>query len=772
MIASTTIECPIDIAGNSGSHDGITPRRFGIALALIILAAFPAVIFGSQTFVYRDFSTFAYPLALYHRESFWAGEFPLWNPLNSFGIPFLAQWNTMSLYPFSLIYIVLPLPWSLNLFCLLHIFLAGMGMFYLMSHWTRCRFGAAVAGVSYAFSGFFLMATIWPNILAVLCWLPWVLFAVERAFQNGGRHLWIAALIAALQMLAGMPEYTLFTWVLIFGLWLVQKPTWTSFRRLTCVVLAVSGLIAAQLLPFAELLLQSKRHTLFEPSTWSLPLWGWANFFVPLFHTRGTPQGVYYPADQPLFTSYYVALPSLVMAIYAALFVRDRRIGFLSAVCLLGVWLALGKTAYLYKWLLDLCPVLAFMRFPVKFVALVVVAVPIVAGFGFAHWTHAGPAVAKHRRSLIALAGACALVIFSIALYAQFRPLRNHDGPPVWWNALSRLLFLAGGTGLLLALKSRAQNTKAHLWCSIALLGCVVLDSFTNVPKHHPTAPNSVYAPGLLATRIAHPPQPGQGRVFMTQKTEDFLLYGGPADTFTDVIGRRVGVFGNLNLIDKTATPDGFYATYIPAARQIWEHLFHAPPGRFPEPLADFAGITHATASSNALEWTVRPNAMPLISAGQAPRFRNNRTNLLGVTHRLFDPRTMVYLQNDDRQFVTVTNRTEAKVVSQEFSAQRIQAEIDAAEPSLVVLSQAYYRPWRAFVDGNPTRIFRANYAFQAVQLPAGRHQLKLVYKDSLFETGLAISLLTLATIAFLLLWPRFRNSSSASGSSTLAAGS
>src|SRR2546422_6029354 len=37
---------------------------------------------------------------------------------------FLAQWNTMVLYPGSLFYLVFPLSWSLAVFCLLHQFLS------------------------------------------------------------------------------------------------------------------------------------------------------------------------------------------------------------------------------------------------------------------------------------------------------------------------------------------------------------------------------------------------------------------------------------------------------------------------------------------------------------------------------------------------------------------------------------------------------------------------------------------------------------------------
>src|SRR5262245_33188337 len=67
--------------------EGFALGRFAILLALVIFAANPDVLLGLQTFYYRDFGFFAYPLAHYHRDRFWHGEIPLWNPLNNCGLP-------------------------------------------------------------------------------------------------------------------------------------------------------------------------------------------------------------------------------------------------------------------------------------------------------------------------------------------------------------------------------------------------------------------------------------------------------------------------------------------------------------------------------------------------------------------------------------------------------------------------------------------------------------------------------------------------------------
>src|SRR5213075_3169334 len=104
----------------------LTPGRFSVILAILIFAAYPDVVLGTQTFGFRDFIIFGHPLAFYLRESFWRAEIPLWNPLNNCGIPFLAQWNTLVVYPGSL-FLLLPLPWSLGIFCLAHAELGGLG---------------------------------------------------------------------------------------------------------------------------------------------------------------------------------------------------------------------------------------------------------------------------------------------------------------------------------------------------------------------------------------------------------------------------------------------------------------------------------------------------------------------------------------------------------------------------------------------------------------------------------------------------------------------
>src|SRR5579883_3271026 len=115
------IEQEPEIATGRNADGWFTPGRFAAVLAGFIVLTFSGVLLGQETFFYRDFGLFGYPLASYHRECFWRGELPLWNPYNVCGLPFLAQWNTLTLYPPSLFYLVFPLSWSLGVFNLMHL---------------------------------------------------------------------------------------------------------------------------------------------------------------------------------------------------------------------------------------------------------------------------------------------------------------------------------------------------------------------------------------------------------------------------------------------------------------------------------------------------------------------------------------------------------------------------------------------------------------------------------------------------------------------------
>jgi uncharacterized membrane protein YfhO len=60
--------------------------------------------------------------------------------------------------------------------------------------------------------------------------------------------------------------------------------------------------------------------------------------------------------------------------------------------------------------------------------------------------------------------------------------------------------------------------------------------------------------------------------------------------------------------------------------------------------------------------------------------------------------------------------------------------------PAWLVLSDTWYPGWRARVDGTESTLWRANHAFRAVRVPAGRHEIEMRFTSDALRAGAALS--------------------------------
>ncbi|MBM3882009.1 MAG: hypothetical protein FJ387_20190 [Verrucomicrobia bacterium] len=751
---------------------GLTPVRFAVLLAVLLGLAFPEVWSGGRSFFYRDFGVLAYPTIYHHREAFWRGELPLWNPLSNCGVPFLAQWGTMTLYPGTLIYLLLPLPWSLNVFCLVHLWLAGFGMYSLARRWTGHPLAAGLAGVAFVFNGVTLSCLLWPNYCVALGWMPWVVLWLERAGRNGGRAVALAALAGALQLLAGVPELTLMTWLVAGALGLgallqerrpapnppaVQPPRPENESpaanatgppasppplRTLCRWAGAFGLAlcltAAQWLPFLELLARSQRDASFATAKWALPTWAWANLWVPLLHCFETTQGVFFQHGQEFFSSIYLGLSMVALAGFALGRVRAPRVWLLGALAVLALALAVGEASPLYRGLKAVLPAAGLARYPVKWVLLVSFIVPLLGAFAVAR-LFSPPAVAARRQDTVTLwLSSLAVVVLGAgaAAWAGLHPLPLDQPGRMGLNLTARVVF---GMGVLIGLcwAARAGRGRLTAWVSLGALVLFWADGLTHTPRQNPTVPARLLEPGML--ELPDPPRVGAGRVFITPAAEQALLHSRVADFEQDLLGKRLALWSHLNLLEAVPKINGSATLQIREQAQVQALLYASPATQHPA-LLDFLGATYMSAPDNPVEWVARAGALPLVTAGQAAMFVDARTSLALLAEAEFEARQAVCLPEEVRAHVTTGAGASAAVLDLHAEAHRLRFTVDAAEPAWVVVAQSYYPCWQATVNGRPVPLYRANHAFQALEVPAGRAMVDLRYSDRRFRWGVAFS--------------------------------
>ncbi len=120
------------------------------------------------------------------------------------------------------------------------------------------------------------------------------------------------------------------------------------------------------------------------------------------------------------------------------------------------------------------------------------------------------------------------------------------------------------------------------------------------------------------------------------------------------------------------------------------------------------------------------------------------------------DPRTTVVLQTSE---LPRTAEGGGGVTWTWRDSDRIELSVDAKADSIVVVSDTDYPGWEATVDGVATPILRANLAFRAVALPAGKHQVTMRFRPRPARAGLIVS--TLSIVGLLAFCGRRKKSAS-----------
>jgi len=744
---------PTDAHDNAPSL--FRPRFFAGWLALAVVLSFPEVLLGFGAFVLRDFSTFGYPLAAWHKTSFWQGELPFWNPLVYCGVPHLAQWNTMVFYPGTLIYLLLPVnvPLALSWFCLAHLYAGGLGMYFLARYLIQRDFPAAVAGLAFAFSGPLQHCLMWPNNIAALGLMPWVALTVLHGCRVGGRSLLWPIAVGAGQMLSGAPEMILFTWLLAGGAVLWQcavdpRRDWAGpARRLAGVVVAVAGLCAIQLLPFFDLALHSLRISHGQEVQWPASPTFWVNLFLPMAASGQFANGVVYLEGQEWINSIYLGLPTLWLGLLALRARRSPAVRMATFAILGCVLLSLGPAGLLYSWINHFIP-LEIVRYPIKFLTPVFFLLPLLAARGAAELP--GNAVTPGpgpRSRWTALAALVALSCLSMWMIGTGR--RELDPGLSLLNGLLRLLWLLAAA-ILLHFSIRASGTRTRRWLQLGFIVVVWWDLKTHLPALAPTVAPRIYQvenEGLTA--LAPPPKPGVGRLYRLPET----IWR--TDTFTDegmemsLLLLRAELAENLNLPEGAASIGGFLSLWFPMWEGIGDLLIDRQ-GRLNEELADFLAISHTNSRDQFATWLRRSGSHPWITAGMAPRFASRREAFEHLLNGWWSADAEVFLETRWQEKIVAQADPQARVNVLEFAPNQIRFEVECAKPTMAAIAQFHHRWWRATIDGVETPVMPANLSFQAVAVPAGRHTVELRYVDGWFRIGAGISAVTLLLCLFL----------------------
>ena len=528
-------------------------------------------------------------------------------------------------------------------------------------------------------------------------------------------------------------------------IWRQERISRGAAGRLAAVVALVAALSAAQLLPWLDLLAHGDRTTSAGDNTWAMPAWGAANFLVPLFRMTSSLTGVWMQPGQEWTTSYYAGIVTVLLALLAVVKVRDKTTTFLGLLALAGVLCAMGDSGLLLKILKSLAPALGLTRFPIKFVVVTIFCLPLLAAAGIV-WLQNGAGSRVHR-GLLGMGGALAV---AVAVLAFCVPFTENSSGVAGANGAVRLLILAAGVAALLFLP-RFPSKAGQLVVAFAFLLLSGLDICTHVPRQNPTIPVRDYA--RAAPPMSAVPRLGESRAMIGRDAQNMLDQLVNPDLETHYLGERSMLFSDCNLLDRIPKVNGFFSIHPREEAAVARVLYDKQPS---PRLEEFLGVSQLGVTNGSpfpLAWEARTHFMPWATIGQQPAFLDEADTLAALGRPEFAPRAMVYLPPEAREKVSARSDATARILSSAITAEKCAFQTQAETNTLLVMAQSYYHCWQASVDGKGVPLWRANGGFQAVEVPAGKRQILLEYKDRAFQLGCAISvaaLLLCAVVCFL----------------------
>jgi len=682
------------------------------------------------------------------------GQLPLWNPSYFSGLPFIANPQLALFYPPTWLVLLMPVTKALSLITVLHLWLAGVGMFFWLRAEGASLAGALLGGVTFAFSGYFFVRVRGGHvgIITTGAWLPLLLWFYRRAMD---RRSWRVAVLGGvptgLSLLAGN---TVFTYVALGLIAYAAFCAWESWREEQRTLAAVPplawagvmlfvglALAAVQLLPTAELAVRSTRQA--SPSYDFAARFSWPpgyllTLLVPNFFGEPVHTGYWGDGTHDEFIYYIGILPLLLALLGVRL--RHRLTPFLFALGLGALLLAFGEYASLHHVFYRFVPLFRVLRAPARAAFLFTLAAAALAGLT----TTALQSSAREERTrllkplqrplvLAVAGGTLVLVVAGFGAFALGREANPAAGR-LWHQANQTalfLLFFLMSAGLLAAWR---DSIPPHPRLCLLALGLVVLDLWTF-----------------------------GGSAVQVREVEESAYWRVVAQAVADPQAARVLPWG-LNYIEQNGCAEfGLRSVfgYDPLTLQRYEEFITSWPDTrartydllnagylvttSPQDFPDEPDAPRLLLEQSGMWVYERPAALPRAWVVSQFEVMEDTAMLARIHEPDFDPRTTALVDSMPECGDTDSEGDNAVEIVH-YEGNRIEARV-RGKGGLLIFSEVYYPGWRATVDDNPARLVRADYLLRALCVPAGQHRVVLTYDPPLLKLGLAITGLTLLSV-------------------------
>lgn len=710
-----------------------------------------------------DVVSLLYPMRILAIDLIKKGQLPLWNPLILAGTPLLGDFQSAPASITNILYFIFDnlTAWSLQII-VQHIF-AALFTYLLLRHWKTSKLGSLLGGIIYAFSGFNL---IWSqlNILSLSAsFIPLLLLLEDKwIVKKELKSIILLSFVLALQILSGYPQVVFYSLIAMGVLWLIRilKTTSRISKSIILIIFLIFGLgiSAFQILPGFESLFYSQRGV--ERNSFESTFLPWSKiitFIAPDYFGNHATGNYWGPQDYNSNTGFVGVIPLVLALISIIYFKKIYKVKIALFILLISLIFAFPTPVSILVWKSGVLGLQAAMAH--RSLVLFNFSVALLASFGIDNIAGIRFRYLIKRKSsnlntfwLVLIIPFSLIIVYGFyALVMFFSDGATHNYLVSLRNLIFPFLILIVA-GLLLIVISKLK--RFAYFAVILLCFLTTVELFRFGWKFTPFSSRDIVFPKTPVIE------------YLKDQVEPFRLVGSKVislnlhmpyalesvEGYEAIYPLRLAQFlGVLNSQNSSASPQGRYGIVDDASSPLLDlvntkyYLVHV----------DQSGIVPRFDSNRFKKVFEDKSVVILQSKSVLPRafmvsnyevIKSDKEILDALLIKDFPFAKKIILEEDVSELSSLNTDIMRKstVLYKTYKETESTLSVTAQNDGMLFISDTWFPGWKAYVDRIETKIYRADFAFRAIPIKTGIHDVKLEYRPNSFIDGLKISAMSI----------------------------
>lgn len=701
----------------------------------------------------NDYMDTNIPFRQFYNNKINQGKLPIWSKDISSGYPILAEGQIQALNPLNLLTTKLPANTSYAVSLAIAYFIIFIFTYLYLREIKLSSYASLLGAVAAAFSGFAANERMHLGMLNSFAFFIGMLWLIEKQVKSG-KLLFslLAGFVLGLSILSGHPQIIIYSLLFIYFYWSVRwmiereqtkelkdKKTeelnndmsyMTNRTYKTNVVIFIIGVFlytliglgigAGQLIPQYEFTVNSTRAAGLTSSTlgrYTMNFDDLVSFVSPFanyskdrsvrgFATNG------WPMDEKYI---YMGIIPIILAL-AALYMGRKNVfvWIFSLTCVLAFIFSMGdKTPF--GAILGVPP-LSYFRIPFRILFLSGFSVSVLAAVGVERIINSLTRYKAYKRYIIFGTLFISGIVF-IDLKSKVLKLYPEVNGSEWLKEPEAVRYLKEN------LKDQERVTE-EVYFEMSFPYYVNNPKLWDDPRMHKNLRNSLpIFNNLLYSIPKNTPAANSGGLKIARYNE--------LEAEISFNGFKYNVDGTIGVADTF-----LFLNRIMGVKYILSNKQFQSPVTM---LSKKINLGENTAPLYIYEFFDYFPRQFLVPHAEKAKPEDIKNHLLKAD---FEPLQKIFIEEDPGWGAAGGYSANSHFVS--YEDMKVVIKTQASGDGFLFLSDTYYPGWRAWVDGQETEILRANYAFRAVKVPEGEHEVVYRYEPESLRRGVKISLISL----------------------------